>query len=296
MMGAAMAAVASRPLPARAVAFEYPDDVALAWNRRYPEMACAANAISLLMPYIEPYFARSIRAVADQLDEPLRARTDDYLRQELSHQRQHRRFNDLLVARHPGLARLERAARWAFLRLTRKRSARFNVAMVAAGESAAFGIARWIDAHADDLFDDADPVVSTLFLWHLAEEIEHRSAAFEVFEATDGSRLRLAAASAVILAIVIPFIVVATISMLWSQRRLRYPVTWFRLTRWAISMAFTLLPTVAGGLVRGHHPDQLAEPPLLAQLLRGVDPATGTMPLWEPSTPPAPAGSVLPPP
>ena len=135
--------------------------------------------------------------------------------------------------------------------------------MVAAAESAAFGIARWIDRHVDELFDDADPVVSTLFLWHLAEEIEHKSAAYEVFEAVDGSRLRLAAASGLILGLVIPFILVATVAMLWSQKRLRYPVTWFRLTRWAISMAFTLLPTVASSLVPGHHPDQLADPPFL---------------------------------
>src|SRR5690606_31104462 len=95
--GGPMSPPASRSLPVRTVAFAYPDDLRLAWNRTYPEMACAANAISLLMPHIEPYFARSVRAVVDQLDGSLRARTEDYLRQELSHQRQHRRFNDLLV-------------------------------------------------------------------------------------------------------------------------------------------------------------------------------------------------------
>lgn len=280
-----------RLLPTRVLPLEYPDDVPLAWNRTFPEVACAANAISLLMPYIEPYFARSIRAVVDQLDDPLRAQTEDYLRQELAHQRQHRRFNDLLVAQHPGLNRLERLAKWTFLGLTRRLSPRFNVAVVAAAESAAFGIARWIDRHVDDLFDDADPVVSTLFLWHLAEEIEHKSAAHEVFEAVDGSRLRLAAASGLILTLVIPFILAATVAMLWTQKRLRYPVTWFRLTRWAISMAFTLLPTVAGSLVPGHHPDQLADPPFLAQLLGSLDPATGTIALWEPR-----GTTVLPPP
>ena len=277
-----------RPLPTRTLPLAYPDDVALAWNRSFPEMACAANAISLLMPYIEPYFARSIRSVLDQLDGPLRARTEEYLRQELAHQRQHRRFNDLLVAQHPGLARLERMARRVFLELTRRLSPRFNVAMVAAAESAAFGIARWIDRHVDELFDDADPVVATLFLWHLAEEIEHKSAAYEVFEAVDGSRLRLAAASGLILGLVIPFILVATVAMLWSQKRLRYPVTWFRLTRWAISMAFTLLPTVASSLVPGHHPDQLADPPFLAQLLGSLDPATGTIELFRPTVQPPP--------
>src|SRR3954449_3089140 len=110
-------------VPVRRIAFEYPDDLNPVWNRSRPELAAAANSVSLLMPYAEPYFVRSVRAVLPRprapfcgrgarpapprLDGPLRAEADAYLRQELGHHVQHRRFNDLVVARHPALGPFE---------------------------------------------------------------------------------------------------------------------------------------------------------------------------------------------
>jgi len=270
----------ARPLPVRTVAFEYPDDLQLGWNPSLPEAACAANAISLLMPHVEPYFVKSVRATLDDLDEPVRARTEAYMRQELQHHRQHRRFNDLLALQCPQVRRLEAIFRRVYGWFGRTRTRRFNVAFAAGSETIAFGIAKWIDRHADTLFDRADPVVTTLFLWHLAEEVEHKTAAFDVFEATDGSRRRYAWATTVSAVLLLAFTVLGSLVMLRSLRRLRYPVTWFRLTRWAISLSFTLLPALAASALPGHHPSELNDPPFLTQWLRGYDPVTATMPLW----------------
>jgi predicted metal-dependent hydrolase len=265
--------------------FEFPDDLALGWNPVYPELACAANSISLLMPYVEPYFVRSIRSTLPDLaatDGALEARTADYLRQELQHHVQHRRFNRLLAPQCGPIARLEAAMARTFAWLGRTRSPRFNVAFAAASESLAFGIARWVDRRADALLADADPVVATLFLWHLAEEVEHKTAAHEVFEATDGSRLRYALAAALAVVLLLAFTVSGSLAQLWSLRRLRYPVTWFRLVWWGISLAFTILPILAVSALPGHGPETMADPPYLRQWLRGVDPAAGTAPIWAP--------------
>lgn len=275
-----MLAVVPAPLPVRRPSLDYPDDLAVCWNRRLPELSCAANAISLLMPYVEPYFVKSIRATLDDLDPPLRAATDSYLKQELQHHKQHRRFNDLLRVQSPGNARVERWERRVYGWLGRTRSRRFNVAFAAGSETIAFGIARWIDRRVDVLFDGADPLVASLFLWHLAEEVEHKSSAFDVFEATDGSRLRYAWASTVSVVLVLAFTLAGSLTMLRSQRRLRYPLTWFRLTRWAISLAFTLLPVLVVSSLPGHHPSHLHDPPFLAQWLRGYDGPTGSVPMW----------------
>ena len=59
--------------------------------------------------------------------------------------------------------------------------------------------------------------------------------------------------------------------MLRSERRLRYPVAWFRLTRWSISLAFTVLPVLASSALPGHNPSSFADPPFLSQWLRGFD-------------------------
>ena len=263
--------VPTRPFPARSVGFDVPADLALVWHPSMPELACAANSISLLMPYVEPYLVRSIRAVVAELDEPLRTRTQGYLKQELAHHVQHRRFNDVLAAQCPSVRRLEGLMRRTYGWLGRRRSRRFNVAFAAGSETLAFGIARWVDGNVGTLFDGADPDAAGLYLWHLAEEVEHKTAAFDVFEATDGSRRRYAAATAVSLALLIAFSFAGTMLMLRATKRLRYPVAWFRLVRWSLSLAFALLPMVAVSCLPGQHPRRLSDPVYLTQWLRGLD-------------------------
>jgi predicted metal-dependent hydrolase len=253
------------------MAFDFPDDLPLAWHPSVPELAFAANSISLLMPYVEPYIARSVRATLLDLDEPLRSTTEAYVKQELGHHVQHRHFNDVLAAQCPGIRRLERWMHRTYRWLGRTRTRRFNVAFAAGSETIAFGIARWVDDNIRALFDGADPEVTRLYLWHLAEEVEHKSAAFDVFEATDGSRLRYASATSLSLTLLILFTFAGNLVMLRSTRRLHHPVAWFRLARWSLSLAFSLLPTVVVSCLPGHHPRTLADPLYLTQWLRGLD-------------------------
>ena len=250
--------------------FEF-SDLPLAWHPMLPELSFAANSISLLMPYVEPYVVKSVRAALPELDEPLRTRTDGFLKQELGHHVQHRRFNDVLAEQCPGIRRLERWMRRLYGWLGRSRSQRFSVAFAAGSEAIAFGIARWVDANVAALFDGADPTATRLYLWHLAEEVEHKTVAFEVFEATDGSRLRYAWATIITLSLLIGFTFAGNFVQLRSTRRLHSPVAWFRLFRWSISLAFTVLPTAAASCLRGHDPSTMADPVYLTQWLRGLD-------------------------
>ena len=256
--------------PVRDPALRIGTEVPLAWHRTMPELAFAANSISLLMPYLEPYVAKTMRAAAPQLEEPLRTATVEFARQELSHHVQHRRLNDQLAEQAPGIRRLERWMRWSYGRLQRKRSAAFAIAFAAGSEAAAFAIARWIDRHVAVLFDDADPEVAALFLWHLAEEVEHKAAAHDVFEAMGIGRIRYAAATFVSLSMLVGFTFAGCAVMLRRTRRLHLPVAWFRLTRWALSLAFTVLPMVAASCLRSHDPRALADPGYLVQWLRSI--------------------------
>jgi uncharacterized protein len=260
----------SNDYPTRDLGLEFGPQVQLSWHPTMPELAFAANSISLLMPYVEPFIARSMRQVLPDLEAPLRSETETFIRQELSHHVQHRRFNDELARQCPGIRRLERWMRTAYSWLGRKRSRRFNVAFAAGSEACAFGIARWVDHHVALLFDDVDDDTARLFLWHLAEEVEHKSAAFDVFEATDGSRLRLTAATILTMSMLVFFTFAGCIVMLRHSRRLHLPVAWFRLVRWSVSLAFALLPTLAVACLPGHHPRVTSDPPYLTQYLRGI--------------------------
>lgn len=266
-------------LPVRRVSFEYPDDTNPMWAPHLPEFAAAANAISLGMPYAEPMFIKAVRSTFDRIDDDLRARSESYIRQETGHHTQHKRFNDIIAARYPATRRVQwmmaRNAEWVW-----RRNPKFRVAYAAAGESISYGVARWTEANLGRLMDRADPVPATLFLWHLAEEIEHKSNTYDVFEATDGSRLRYAWAAIIGFVTIAFFTAVGAIVQLWSEKRLRYPITWIRLAGLAVSMAFVLVPTLVVSALPGHHPRQFTDPIYLPAWLTQYDPGTGTMPLW----------------
>ena len=273
--------VTGSDLVVRRIRLDYPEGFDPLWNERFPEFAAAANGISMLMPYAEPYFVHTARkALGDLDDDALRDRTLDFMRQEGQHHRQHRRFNDHLLERYPRLERLERRIERTYGWFDRTRSLRFNVAFSAGSECIAYALARWTEKHLARLFDDADPVASTLYLWHLAEEVEHKEAAFDVFEAVDGSRLRYAWATTISVVLLAWFVWRAALVQLAGEGRAWYPVTWFRLTRWSVSLAFTMLPTLAVSALPGHHPRRFADPVYLPAWLRQYDPDTGTIPVW----------------
>src|SRR3546814_7728037 len=50
------------------------------------------------------------------------------------------------------------------------------------------------DVCSSDLETDVDPEMAHLFLWHAAEEVEHRHVAYDVYHHIGGGYLRLAAA------------------------------------------------------------------------------------------------------
>jgi predicted metal-dependent hydrolase len=258
----------------RNVSFPYPPDFDPAWSGNVPEFACAANSVSLMMPYVEPYLARSVRAALPQIEDPeLRREAAAYVRQELTHHVQHRQFNDLLAERCRGIHMLERWMRAAFERLGRRKSLGSHLAFAAGAEGVAYGAARWAAAHRRELLATAEPAIAELFLWHLAEEVEHKSVAFDVFQAVDGSRRRYVWGMLLGFALLAFFTVVGTTVQLWQQRRLFHPIAYVRLTRWSVTFLFELLPAMAISSFRGHHPRDLADPPFLVQLLRERDAA-----------------------
>lgn len=274
--------VASGPgrLPVRRARFAFGGNRPAVWHPALPELAMAANAVSLMMPHVEPYVVRSVRTVIDELDPDLRARTGDYIRQEMQHQGQHRRFNTVMAESYGWVPRLERVMARTFAWFTGRRSDQFNLAFAAGSEAVAYAGARWTDPRVADLFRGADPAAAALFLWHLAEEVEHKSVAFDVYRAVGGSRRVYVAgmlSAALVLAV---FSFIGVFRMLVSERRILNPLAHLRLLQWTFSYAFELLPTMAASALPGHHPDDLTDPTWLVTWLGTWDEETGTMPEW----------------
>lgn len=261
--------------------FEWPDDLDPVWTPKVPELAIAANAVSMLMPHAEPYVVASTRAaIATGMiaDPDLAAQAQAYLSQEAQHHAQHQRFNDLLIARYGRLGRVDRGFARVFARL-RRRSTRFGLAFAAGFETIAFVAARWVDQH-QSLLRDAEPTTATMFLWHLAEEVEHKRVAFDVYQASGGGRLRYAWAMTVAALVLAGGAWAASLAMLAGERRLLSPSAHLRLMGWSLSFIFVAMPVMAVSALPGHHPDQLVDPAGLEHWLDNLDAETSTVPEW----------------
>ncbi|NLD77765.1 MAG: metal-dependent hydrolase [Acidimicrobiales bacterium] len=268
-------------IPVRRVRFRWPDDLQPIWAPRQPELSIAANAVSMLMPHMEPYVVASVRSQVDELretDPELAEAATAYVAQEAQHHAQHRRFNDIMVRHYPGLVRVERAMAWVFAKL-RRRSPRFGLAFAAGFECIAFIAARWVDRR-QSLLRDADPTATTLFLWHLAEEVEHKEVAFDVYEASGGGRIRYLWATWVAGVVLATFALACTWVMLWSERRFWRPGAHLKLLVWSVSFIFVALPAMITSALPGHHPRNLANPVGLEHWLDNLDPETSTVPEW----------------
>lgn len=268
-------------LPLRRVRFDWPEDLQPVWTPRLPELSIAANAVSLLMPHTEPYVVATTRtALAEGIvtDEALAADARAYAAQEAQHHGQHRRFNDLLIQHYPSLGRVDQwfAKVFAFLR---KRSTSFGLAFAAGFETIAFVSARWVDRR-QSLLRDADPVATTMFLWHLSEEVEHKGVAHDVYQASGGGKLRYAWAMTVAALVLSIGAYIGTLTMLKGEGRLFSPIAHLRLLGWSVSFIFVALPVMVISALPGHHPDQLVDPIGLEHWLEHLDPETATVPEW----------------
>ena len=251
------------------------------WHHTLPEFGAAANAISLLMPHAEPYVISMVRAGLEEGtgDRMLEERANLLIQQEGAHFKAHRDFNRSLAAKSSVAARLDRFGGWIFRTLAR-RSTAFGVAFAAAFEIVAFCSARWAEAGLRQYFSGADERAATLFLWHLAEEIEHKGIAHDVMMAHPTARKKYPLALIVAFATLIGFTIIGGLSLFCRNRHVFNPIRWARLVGWGVSFAFVVMPVASASIARDFHPDQLVDPPWMAMWLREFDPVTNTMPLW----------------
>ncbi len=165
----------------RRMRFALPDEIETDFIAGQPEESIFNIAVSLLLPYIEPYLIRTMRAAKKQVtDAELAEDLDKFCAQEGQHYREHKRFNESFQGRgYDGLAELEHAVEADYQRWTATKSVRFNLAYAEGFEAMTTVMAHL--ALGDDMAH-WHPAARDLFSWHLMEEMEHRHVAFEVYQ------------------------------------------------------------------------------------------------------------------
>lgn len=168
-------------IPIRRMTFEYPDDLGTVFITGEPEDSWANLGLSLLLPYLEPYLIRSMKAARRHVtDERLRADLGAFVLQEGQHFQQHRRFNDHFHGPGlEGLAALEAEVAAEYERWSEEKPLAFHLAYAEGFEALTSATAIWFLEQDRSAWH---PEVLRLFEWHLVEELEHRNVAFEVYE------------------------------------------------------------------------------------------------------------------
>jgi uncharacterized protein len=272
-------------LPHRRVHGSLPRTDTTTWTPSLPEFSAVANGLSLLMPALEPYVLRAVKrgAAHENVSPELRATASEFVAQEAAHHQQHRAFNDELVAQVPALRFVERAEKRLFRLIERRTSAAFGLAYAAGAEAVAFFTARWIDGRHRTLLADAHGDAARLFVWHLAEEVEHKTVAFDVFKANGGRRRSYVLGIICALMMMAMSIVAGSAVLLVHEGRWWRPITHLRMIGWSLSFVMEVLPVLGLCLSRDHHPSNWHDPEWLASWLRAFD-STGTSPAWTQDT------------
>ncbi|WP_157897060.1 metal-dependent hydrolase [Mycobacteroides salmoniphilum] len=159
------------------------------WNPTNPGVSVQMNAVSFLAVAWERYITMAVKGIQQSIHDPqVRAEAKVFLNQEGQHSSAHRKHVLALCATYPNLQSVLDSTIERFDKLRSEESTRFHVAYMANIEAtfpALFGV---IMDYQDELFSRGDQRVASLMLWHFVEEIEHKSSALAIYEATEPSR------------------------------------------------------------------------------------------------------------
>jgi predicted metal-dependent hydrolase len=158
------------------------------WNGGDAFRSAFFNALSMSFPVGEQYFIDSVRAGLKALPETERARLATEVQGFVGQEATHRRIHGLFNAQLEKQGYVNELERRAALRLKKYAhlDVRIHVGSTAATEHLTAIFADWMLSHPAAL-QGAEPRLQTLWLWHSAEESEHRSTAFDIYKALNGS-------------------------------------------------------------------------------------------------------------
>lgn len=179
------------------------------------------NGIHMLLPAGEFWFCRVYNKALPYVTDPvLRADVEGFIRQEAIHARVHQGGQAYLQAHQLDTDAYIERANWLFGKilsdaplglkaLQHKRLEKqwliTRVGLIAAIEHFTGMLGQWCMDNTS--WDKADPVMADLFRWHLAEEVEHRNVAFDLFHHLCETELGFYAGRQALMAIIFPLFI-----------------------------------------------------------------------------------------
>lgn len=176
----------------RRINFDFPEQIDRYWFGNSPYKTHLFNSFTLFLPDGEQYMIRNIGRQLKQIDKLyLKQEVRAFIGQEGQHSIQHTKFWDNLRLQGYEIDTYIRFVRFIlFNTLERQLSINLNLSIIAACEHLTTLFAEFVLA--TEFLAEAEPKLRNLFEWHCAEELEHKSVAYDVLQnATNSYLLRL---------------------------------------------------------------------------------------------------------
>jgi predicted metal-dependent hydrolase len=215
-----MTAAVRHHLKPRRVQFDFQDSP-LHWIPDDPYATHIINGINMILPAGELWFCRVYNKALPLVTDPqLRADVEGFIRQEAIHSRAHSKAEQYLQAHGMETDEFRERIEWLFEtvlgeaplgqkllqnRFLEKRWLILRVGVIAAIEHFTGVLGQWCMDNKS--WDKADPVMADLFRWHLAEEVEHRTVAFDLFQHLCKSQLGFYISRQALMALVFPLFI-----------------------------------------------------------------------------------------
>lgn len=181
------------PIPVRRMEFEIPtaDDLDPKWLANDIRQSYFSTGLSLYVAYLEPFLVKSMRRVLDQISDPkLKEDVDRFSRQEAQHYMQHERFNAAILGKgYPGLQARFDVLKADFERFLDTKGDKWCVGFVEGFEALTTQMALGSLRELGRDHPKTDKRFAALFEWHMAEEVEHRNVAYDIYEHLYGDYL-----------------------------------------------------------------------------------------------------------
>jgi len=177
---------ATHPIPVRRMEFDIPtaDDLDPKWLANDIRQSYFSTGLSLYVAYLEPFLVKSMRRVLGQITDPqLKEDVDRFSRQEAQHYMQHERFNAAILNKgYPGLQERFDVLKADFERFLETKGDKWCVGFVEGFEALTTQMALGQLRELGRQHPKTDKRFAALFEWHMAEEVEHRNVAYDIYE------------------------------------------------------------------------------------------------------------------
>jgi predicted metal-dependent hydrolase len=164
------------------------------WFAGNPYLTHMINALSIQFPPGEKNFVKSVKYYDDKIEDPdLKRAIIAFVGQELQHRKMHDDFN-AWISSGTAIAetyckRIADALIWQYEYNLKHKPIQNLAGTVACEHLTAIMSANFLVK--PEIFEQMDPQIRALLICHSIEEIEHKSVAFDVYQAVGGSYFRL---------------------------------------------------------------------------------------------------------